>query len=264
MIFRYKGNTRHPTAGVIPLKMRYTSIILVTVLAALVAVAGYFMPYGEESPGKRMLFTSKGGTVILTHASHEKQVNECGTCHHTSGDDLQPPSCSGCHAAKFDEAFASNHMDSFADDSQCSACHHALPSIVPFDHDKHVADYNDNDCRSCHHDASIEPEPQACSECHEHEAKDKVPSLREAAHARCSSCHDEPNAEGKATCHLCHEHRSDNAADMEPQKCSACHKGGTELLLPLRANAFHTQCQECHKTLNKGPFGPDACKQCHR
>lgn len=58
-----------------------------------------------------------------------------------------------------------------------------------------------------------------------------------------------------ATCH----HADKAGAE---QKCGKCHGDKTEGKKISAKEAFHTQCKDCHKKENKGPF--KKCEDCHK
>lgn len=85
----------------------------------------------------------------------------------------------------------------------------------------------------------------SCYDCHHH------PSDDESALIGCGECHQAPTEDGSL-----------------PESCLDCHDEedeeieGTEMV--SRANAFHTQCIECHEQFEKGPrSGSDNCSACH-
>lgn len=244
------------------MQKRYLPIAIVTAVLFLVAAGGYLAPAGSEGPPVRVLLENKGGKVILNHARHiDDRDGRCADCHHTSGDDRNPPACASCHVAKFDEAFRTGHQDAM-DEGQCAACHHAGATIARFNHDEHADDYAAGDCRSCHHGTDIEPEPQACADCHT-DGTDSRPSLRDAAHARCADCHDDFYREGAVGCTRCHERRAQPADEADYAACSDCHEGPADRLIPTTMTAYHDQCRGCHEKDGGGPFAEDACYQCH-
>lgn len=243
------------------MQKRYIPITTVTVVLFLVAVGGYLAPAEQQSPPNRTLLDNKGGTIIFTHASHvETMDSACIKCHHTSGNDTTPPPCSQCHVAKFDDVFATSHQE-IMKDSQCATCHHAGSTIDNFSHADHEDDYTGGDCQSCHHDESVESEPQSCGNCHT-DGDDDIPSLRDANHATCAMCHDDVYQEGVEGCSFCHT-RKTNAPAAEQQACSNCHSSPTDQLIPTSMTAFHAACMGCHEEMGAGPFGDDACYQCH-
>lgn len=76
---------------------------------------------------------------------------------------------------------------------------------VTFPHATHV-DKLKIDCAKCHHkDAQS---PKACTTCHGATEKGGAPSVKDALHARCQTCHKEAAAKGTPA----------------PTKCNECHK----------------------------------------
>lgn len=82
--------------------------------------------------------------------------------------------------------------------------------IVDFNHEKHAEKI---DCLKCHHDYDAYMnnrggDGQPCSTCHDIAAKQEMPSLKDAYHGQCKSCHENMINQGKATgpvtCGGCH------------------------------------------------------------
>lgn len=244
------------------MRRRYLPISILTGILLIAAIVGYLIPAGSEGPPPRVLLENKGGKVIFTHSQHiEGQAQDCARCHHTTGDSQTPPKCSSCHVKKFDEIFIANHQNAI-DEKLCVSCHHQEAGIQKFSHDKHMDDYAEDDCQACHHDESIEPEPQACSDCHTSDGTKDIISLRQANHTRCADCHDDFYEQGTKGCNNCHT-RELKAKAPEPQSCGNCHSEPVDQLVPTTTNAFHGQCMSCHEKEGVGPFGDDACYQCH-
>ncbi|MGL1862129.1 MAG: cytochrome c family protein [Pseudodesulfovibrio sp.] len=255
------SNTQKSEVG--SLQRRYFPIAILTGILFIAALAGYLIPANSEGPPKRVLLENKGGKVVFTHKAHiDIEDQNCVSCHHTSGEVQEPPACATCHVKKFDDAFIADHQDSM-DEKQCISCHHPKASIANFSHDNHTEKYVEDDCQSCHHDESIEPEPQACSDCHGKEALKDVPSLKTANHTRCADCHEDMYDEGIKGCQNCHSRDVPTKAKPEPQACSSCHEKPVDLLIPTTTNAFHGKCMGCHEEQEAGPFGDEACYQCH-
>lgn len=243
--------------------------VLVAAIALVIAAAvGYVLPGGSQAMPVRILFNNKGGKVIFSHLTHHRDYQiECARCHHDRpqvqvSDKTGALACGSCHPQDFDKNFASSHADSFPDESYCIRCHHVEYGQLIFNHKEHAEEYAD-DCRACHHDASIEPEPRKCSDCHKGKELKGVPSMREAGHKKCASCHEDMFAKHLSSCKECHQ-----SVDMTQYKgdysdCGACHDAHARDLVLPRMNAFHDQCMSCHESLGAGPYGPDACNQCH-
>ncbi|NDV20574.1 cytochrome C [Pseudodesulfovibrio sp. JC047] len=245
------------------MQKRYLPITLVTGILVLIAMGGYLVPASSDGPPVRTVLRNKGGTVILNHAGHTAVLQEgCSTCHHTSSDmEKNPPPCDTCHAQKFDDNFATNHQK-IIDKKLCVTCHHPSATIELFSHDEHAETVTDGDCQSCHHEASIEPTPQSCRNCHM-DGSNSVPSLQTATHTRCADCHDDLYALGITGCSNCHTRRAQHAGSTAPQPCSRCHDTPLNELTPTSMDAYHQQCMRCHENEGKGPFGDDTCSQCH-
>jgi hypothetical protein len=243
------------------LQKRFLLITILTGILCTAALVGYLVPARSDAPPVRVLLDNKGGKIIFTHKVHADMAGRaCADCHHTSGESSMPPACSKCHVKKFDETFAAAHQSSFADD-QCASCHHPAAVMDKFSHDAHANDYAAGDCQSCHHDTSIEAKPQACANCHD--KRDGIPSLKEANHTRCASCHEDLYAEGAKGCRSCHTRKPVADTPTDTRSCSDCHQEPTDQLIPTTMAAFHTQCMGCHEKSGSGPYGDDACYQCH-
>ncbi|WP_285905742.1 cytochrome c3 family protein [Pseudodesulfovibrio pelocollis] len=248
---------------------RFLPIALLTGVIFILALAGYLVPTRTDAMPVRILLENKGGKVIFDHKIHaDMPERACADCHHTSGDDPAPPACSSCHVPKFDQPFILGHQETM-DPKQCASCHHPEATIDNFDHNGHAEDYAAGNCRACHHDASIEPTPQSCANCHG--GRTDIPSRKDAAHARCASCHDDlfdAGVTGCATCHVRQPAAPPQTGETDEAKpalrpCSDCHADPTDQLVPTTATAFHTQCMGCHEAKTSGPYGDDACFRCH-
>jgi predicted CXXCH cytochrome family protein len=245
------------------LQRRYLPILILTGILFISALVGYFAPAGIDGPPTRVLLDNKGGKIIFTHATHSaREKQNCASCHHTSGEEQTPLACADCHVKKFDEIFIADHQDSF-DEKQCASCHHPKSNINKFSHERHKTEYVEEDCQACHHDTDIEAEPQACSNCHKKEGTKEIISLKDANHTRCADCHEEMYEEGSKGCTNCHSRKKSPAKELDAQPCADCHSEPVDQLVPTTMNAFHSQCMTCHEKQGNGPFGDDACYQCH-
>lgn len=242
---------------------RLFPIAILTGALIITALIGYLVSDTYEEPPVRILLENKGGKVLFSHQSHMvSQDQDCGVCHHTSGKEPSPPQCTSCHVKKIDEAFIATHQDTL-EQKQCAACHHPKSTIGNFSHENHTDDYVEDDCRACHHDESIEPEPQACSNCHGKDDDKAMPSLKKANHTRCAGCHEEMYQEGIKGCRNCHTRETSTATPVAPEACSRCHDESADQIIPTTTKAFHGQCMTCHEKQGAGPFGDEACGQCH-
>lgn len=112
---------------------------------------------------------------------------------------------------------------------------------VIFSHKFHIEDYG-LECTDCHHD-DIEAETYlACGSCHPSEFNEAF-----------RTDHPErfPDDEACLRCHY----------DTPTETLSDDDRPDTDFI-PLRADAFHTQCMSCHEE-NGGPYGDDSCNDCH-
>ncbi len=112
---------------------------------------------------------------------------------------------------------------------------------VIFNHQFHAEDYGYN-CTDCHHDDIESDTFLSCGSCHPSEFNEQFRADHQKAfptEEACLRCHDDvPEGE------LAEEDRPDTES------------------IPLRADAFHTQCMDCHEQ-DGGPYEEDACYQCH-
>jgi hypothetical protein len=66
----------------------------------------------------------------------------------------------------------------------------------------------------------------------------------------------------KIDCAVCH-HKDKNA--KEPDSCQKCHLKEAKNGSPAGKDAFHKQCQGCHKeSVAKGVTAPTKCNECHK
>ncbi|AMD92913.1 cytochrome c3 family protein [Desulfomicrobium orale] len=247
------------------LKNRYTPIIGVCGALALLIAGGHFIPTPSEALPVRISMRNKGGNVVFTHARHLEYVKKldgsCETCHHEKkmrGMTLAPVPCGSCHATEFDAKFSSDHQASLPPET-CTYCHHAELGKLLYSHEDHAAQH---DCTECHHGPDIEAEPGACNQCHGAEAEENMPSLREAVHAKCNTCHEDMFEEQLKGCKGCHEILPGKAEGPQPS-CNSCHFETDATPLLTRMDSYHDQCMDCHEKAGAGPYGEDSCNRCH-
>ncbi|WP_320009347.1 cytochrome c3 family protein [Maridesulfovibrio sp.] len=112
---------------------------------------------------------------------------------------------------------------------------------VIFAHSVHAEEYG-YECSDCHHDDIGQEKPIACGTCHPvaFDAKFRVEHQKNfPSDQACLRCHDEvPSGP------LAEEDKPDTSS------------------IPLRAEAFHSQCMGCHES-DGGPYGEDSCYDCH-
>lgn len=252
---------------------RYFPIAVLTAILAAVAIFGYLTPPESEAEiPKRILLDNSGGKVVFNHVAHARDYKvDCKECHHEVQDDpSQSLPCGDCHGVDVVDTWVEEHITAFTQDHQCATCHHVeFERNTDWGHDMHV----ENDlaaCTDCHHDESTEPEPTDCGECHDMEGSEDMPGLRDAAHERCKTCHEDLFEEGLAGCESCHvsinqmDALKAGALQEDFSTCTSCHQEkSTNELLMNRMNAFHAQCMGCHQKEGKGPFEKDQCNQCH-
>jgi hypothetical protein len=112
---------------------------------------------------------------------------------------------------------------------------------VIFTHQFHSADYG-FDCIDCHHDDTGSDKFLPCGTCHPTEFNEQFRTEHQKrfdSDEACLRCHDDVPT-GPLT--------EDERPDISN--------------IPLRAEAFHTQCMGCHEE-NGGPYGDDSCYECH-
>jgi hypothetical protein len=216
----------------------------------------------------RLLFDNAGGMIVFSHVAHGRDDRfgaiPCATCHHESKQPTERPmACSSCHPADYDGPWRKEHSTAI-DPAFCGRCHHAAPGGLAegWDHDAHAQDYA-SDCKDCHHSEDIEPAPQACSDCHQETGDESMPSMRDAAHTRCETCHADLFEEAPANCKTCHAFKEGAQVAQPFPACASCHYSDTKAQLPARMNAFHDGCMGCHKDTGRGPYKEDDCNLCH-
>lgn len=247
------------------LSKRLVPIAAITASLAVIAVAGYLVPAKSEEVPYRTRFENSAGRVVFTHLKHARDYGvDCKTCHHESvPDGTKPIPCGTCHAKAFDKAFTRDHVTFFKDRATCVSCHHTEFKKLTWNHDAHQQ-YTGKDCQTCHHDPKIEPRPHKCSSCHPGSGAAKRLDLPQAAHARCSSCHEDKLSQDMKNCGFCHGKQDMKAYKGEFTRCASCHTDTDREVLPTRVNAFHKQCMECHQREGKGPYKNTQCQSCHR
>ncbi|KAB1442168.1 cytochrome c3 family protein [Pseudodesulfovibrio senegalensis] len=112
---------------------------------------------------------------------------------------------------------------------------------VIFSHRIHADEYG-FECADCHHDDIGQERPVSCGSCHPKAFDETFRSEHFKAFSSedaCLRCHDDVPGET-----LAEEDRPDTGN------------------IPLRADAFHAQCMDCHEE-NGGPYGAESCYQCH-
>ena len=66
----------------------------------------------------------------------------------------------------------------------------------------------------------------------------------------------------KLTCEKCHHELKDKKPGEVPKACGTCHKAKAEGKTLSAKDAFHKDCQECHKQ-DKEKKAPTMCTKCH-
>jgi hypothetical protein len=247
------------------LNKRYLPIGIVCGVFVLVLVGNFARQAPSNEIPVRLRLENKGGSVVFTHARHIDYVKnmgkDCAACHHDMpATQKEPLPCGACHATEFNTTFSAAHQRTLPKES-CTKCHHAEMGTIKYDHDAHANNYA-SACTDCHHSPDIEAEPQACKNCHGPAADGAAPALRDAAHARCQSCHEDMYSQKLAGCNSCHNFLPGTSEAKQPP-CASCHYESDTIPLPARMDSFHGQCMQCHEQAGKGPFGDKSCKRCH-
>ncbi len=112
---------------------------------------------------------------------------------------------------------------------------------VIFSHQAHARDYG-FECADCHHDGLGREQPLACGSCHPPAFDEKF----RAGHGKAF-----PDDEACLRCHY-ETPQGPLAAEDRPDTGS----------IPVRAEAFHRQCMNCHEE-SGGPYGEGSCHACH-
>ena len=66
----------------------------------------------------------------------------------------------------------------------------------------------------------------------------------------------------KLGCEKCHHELKGKKPGEVPKACGACHKAAAEGKTPSAKDAYHKDCQTCHKE-DKTKKAPTACTKCH-
>ncbi len=270
------------------IEKRFIPILALTGVLALVALVGYLIPDPVETVPRRVTMLNTGGPVVFEHKQHEALVPSCMSCHHDQSvlteeerKKHEPLACGVCHGVTVDRQFIDTHEASYAKfgEKTCLVCHHYTPGRQDWGHAVHAEEF-EVECVTCHHsDTSIEETPTNCAECHEEGvAPSKAsfeegvpPTLSDAVHARCASCHQEwfdLKARGCVKCHFNEPPLGREKADrlhvnMTDNTCVKCHHSDFDKLIPNRMTAFHVSCMGCHTKVAKGPRTGQDCSQCH-
>ncbi len=262
------------------LNKRFLPIVLLTTVLAVVALAGYLLPEDADTAEPvRIAMKNAGGPVVFEHSKHVEWTDSCQSCHHDmlSGA-KEPMACNDCHGLVMTEDFTAAHQQTFSADS-CAVCHHYQPGKQDWGHAAHAEDFG-IDCVTCHHaDTDIEPEPSNCADCHEAGAAPSKnafeagvpPTLADAVHNKCASCHGDwfdLKARGCSKCHFDavpegREKKERLHTNMETMTCKACHEQAPDKLIPGRMQAHHASCMGCHSEVGAGPRTQQDCRQCH-
>lgn len=199
--------------------------VFIAFLLFVVGVVSYaaFPPNRPERPVRLMLEVHGQKNVLFDHQGHVDNFGlECNACHHAIAEKKgrSEQACGTCHKAG-------------------AAFKPALGKKGMFDHAMHSEDLGLS-CKDCHHmyDEQSGGAPQACSACHMQTGDQDMPSIEDACHKQCISCH------------------QDMGSGPVTNDCSACHKPRG------RKDAFHNQCAGCHEDMGAGPVMSD-CKKCH-
>ena len=184
-------------------------------------------PTSVGSRGYAMV--NEQGLVIWSHHRHSRCYGDaCSRCHHMY-DAADPKeaeagspkeACKSCHEDDLEEAMHGQcktcHEKVKKGPTGCGQCHaedvekveekvHAsAKGKVRWSHKDHVDQYG-AECVSCHHleDGDL-PSSRRCGDCHDEEGEDDMPSISDAYHEYCISCHKKMGG-GPVSCEDCHE-----------------------------------------------------------
>lgn len=270
------------------MEKRFIPIAVLTAVLGLVAVIGYLLPEQVEEVPKRVSMLNTGGPVVFEHRQHESLAESCITCHHEQivlteeeRAKSKPLACDVCHGVTVDKKFIETHEEFYLKHGEktCLVCHHYIPGKQDWGHDVHAEEF-ELDCTSCHHkDTSIEETPSNCADCHEEgQVPSKAafeegvaPSLADAVHSKCITCHKDwfdQKARGCVKCHFDTSPSGREQADrlhknMTDNTCVKCHSEDFDKLIPNNMTAQHVSCMGCHTKAEKGPRTGKDCSQCH-
>jgi len=203
---------------------------------------------------------------------------------------LYHDNCIGCHRELIQSGMESGPVT-------CGECHRRDPLYIStrreigFDkslHHRHVK-VKGEDCSQCHHTYDekeeklvyVKGEESSCRDCHQKEARDKIPSMTTAAHMNCFGCHLAETREfgpvrvGPVECSGCHDEQKQKDFEKieDPMRIErgqpdfvllsapeAERKSSTLKTVPF-SHAGHEKvndtCRVCHHELMK------ACTECH-
>ena len=83
------------------MEKRLYPIVLLTVLLALLAAAGYILPPSGGATPMRVLLDNKGGKIVFEHKAHAEGYGlERSSCHHAENLDQGSSPCGECHNAE--------------------------------------------------------------------------------------------------------------------------------------------------------------------
>lgn len=247
------------------MKKPFVPITIVCGILALLAIGGQFVSAPSEATPVRLRMANKGGEVVFSHIRHEEYAGtmgkDCASCHHDGlAPDQAPLPCTSCHVEEFNDKFVAEHATTLPQET-CTRCHHREFGKKLWNHQEHVDQYA-GACTDCHHGTDIEAEPGNCNQCHGETADGDTPSLRDAVHQRCASCHQDMFDQKMTGCKNCHEELPGQITPAEP-KCTSCHYETDGIPLPTTMAAYHGQCMGCHEEAGSGPFGDKSCTRCH-
>ncbi|WP_027174527.1 cytochrome c3 family protein [Desulfovibrio aminophilus] len=113
---------------------------------------------------------------------------------------------------------------------------------VLFSHGHHADDLG-LACGDCHHDGADPMNPEACGSCHPAAFDATFKATHRTAFKSINAC---------TRCHAAPP-KADQTATDQPDVSG----------IPLRTDALHAQCMNCHESMGAGPFGKESCNACH-
>lgn len=237
-------------------------------LLLLVAVAAVLVAFAVVPVGASALPAFVHGAAQACAACHHAEppsFQKCSDCH----PDPQVPNqkCRNCHPGKTTtgaacwSCHAPGQQMPAPTDTNCAACHGTAPHLGA-----------SSVCTSCHstsptpHHDDIDQRAPACTECHQHEAKQSHDGQP------CTACHGTDTHPSfpvvPAACNTCHPAERFNGVGS----CTTCHAGGAfngqvdndihDTTIP-DAPISATSCTACHPGKQKHAGGNVACLDCH-
>lgn len=194
-------------------------LIVLTVLAGLIGVAGFWAGADSPAGSDRFYFRNSGGAVLFEHNNHIDEADGCESCHHNLFLSDSRNECTDCH----DDGMSAEdftHADlKEIDGHSCAGCHQLNETIEA------------GSCRQCHPAAQESDERLiACSTCHDDDYTPDMlthDEMQEVEGHECDGCHNISTASGAyhEQCSGCHLQQNPDkfAATEGGVRCEQCH-----------------------------------------